>query len=120
MMNTIHSDNPTMSASDSNLATNLMSLPVELLHLIVGYIITGYTWNRNRNYHTTWYDEIEGFNDSNRRFERKRALAFSSCSKDLRKVIFRDLVISQVVVRFNEKDLSELASMSIDLRRCIK
>lgn len=104
--------------SDSSPARGLLDLPAELLHHV-----TGYLWIEE--HHADWYDAIEEFRYQTHGHKariqmRKDVLALSSCSKDLRRLVSRGALLKEVTVKLDGKELLELASMSEDLRCCVK
>lgn len=109
---------PTLSTtSDSASAITLADLPTEILQIVVDYL-----WIKREYFR--WYDRFEARSDyssqQSRLKGRKEVLAFSSCSKYLRKLLFQDSMLKEVTVKLEEKELSKLAALPDDLRRCVR
>jgi hypothetical protein len=47
-------------------------------------------------------------------------LALSACCKEMRRVIFNDWVLREIEVNLGDTELFDFASMSPELRSCIK
>jgi hypothetical protein len=114
---------PNIPDSSHAEATGLHSLPEELIRVIVDHL-----WREEET--SNWYDPLDGdkpqvlFRDRpgfrNGKRMRKSCLAFSSCCKSLRQIIFQEYLLENVTLVLSEMEWALLASLSERTRSQIK
>lgn len=95
----------------------LMDLPDELIRKVAIHLVG----ERNDG---DWYRSFEGYDFDNFEDCRPRrphdALALSACCKSTRCIIFQDLIMREVSVGLNRKELSDFAALPKEVRCCVR
>jgi hypothetical protein len=89
-------------------------MPDDVLHHI-----TGFLWSEPSE---EWHEfrDPSVLRCRNHPERRNDALALSSCCKSLRRSVFQDLLVTNVMIDLSYEDLLQLESMSADLRRHVR
>lgn len=116
-LNTSYGSDQAISPCGYSLATTLMDMPAELLHHIAGVLYV-------KEDCAAWHERSDGVIESASRKARlqgrKDVLALTSCSKHLRCLLFRSWMLKEAVVRLEEQELSDLASLPEELRHGVE
>lgn len=104
------------TASVDNHPITLTDLPEDILQVIAGLLLNGDFSSDGHLRHC----EVKRWEAYERDRRRKDILAFTSCCKGMRTVIFGRWFLSKLVVQLTEMELEQVEALSLELRECVR